>query len=78
MKTISMLELRRDAARIVRQLSRGQRMVLTYRGKQVARLEPLQDDTPGKDDRFYKLADLAVEQGTGVTSEEIDKIVYGI
>ena len=34
-------------------------MVLTYRGKPVARLEPLQESTPGTDDPFYKLADLA-------------------
>ena len=78
MKTISMLELRQDAKRIIRQLSRGQRMVLTYRGKPVARPEPLHETTPAVHAPFHQLADLAVDEGSGLTNKEIDKIVYGL
>ena len=40
MKTVSMLEFRKNAMEIVKGVQRGQRVVLTYRGEPVARLEP--------------------------------------
>ncbi len=73
-----MQQFRCKAKQIVRQVVRGQRMVLTYRGKPVVRLEPFRNIVPAKDDPFYKLADLAVDEGTDVTNEEIDRVVYDI
>jgi prevent-host-death family protein len=75
MKTITMLELRLDAEAIIAQVQKGQRMILTRRGKPVARLEPV-DEGPDADDSFYSITDLAVPGGS-LTNEEIDKILYG-
>lgn len=40
MRTISMVDLRTDSERIVRELKRGERMLLSYRGKPLAELVP--------------------------------------
>lgn len=40
MKTISMVELRTHSERIVRELKRGERMMLSYRGEPLAELVP--------------------------------------
>jgi len=40
MKTVSMVDLRTDSERIVRDLKRGERMILSYRGKPLAELVP--------------------------------------
>jgi len=40
MKTISMVDLRTQSERIVRELQRGERMILSYRGKPLAELVP--------------------------------------
>ena len=58
-------------------MGRGERLVLTYRGKPAARLEPFtESDTPA-DDPIYRLAELSVDQGGSLTNEETDAIVYG-
>lgn len=71
-----MLEFRRDAEAIIRKVRQGKRLIMTYRGKPVMRLEPIEATTPGPDDPFYKLAQLAVAGGQALTNEEIDQIVY--
>ena len=76
-KHITMLDLRRRAEAIVRAVQRGQRMVLTYRGRPVLRLEPVEPEPTSEDDAFYSLADLADRRGNALTNEQIDKILYG-
>ena len=76
MKKISMLDFRLDAERIIAQVQKGQRMILTRRGKPVARLEPIADEARGSEDSFYSLCDLA-EAGDSLDNGEIDGIVYG-
>jgi len=76
MKQISMVEFRRDAERILAQVQKGQRVILTRRGKPVARLEPLDKGEIGADDPFYALADLA-EAGYTLSNAQIDEAVYG-
>ncbi len=76
MTRISMLEFRRDAEGIISRVQRGQRMILTRRGKAVARLEPIVDEKPGADDPFYKLIELA-ESGDSLGNAEIDELLYG-
>jgi antitoxin (DNA-binding transcriptional repressor) of toxin-antitoxin stability system len=78
MKTISLLEFRRNAQQVIRWARRGQRMIMTYRGKPVCRIEPLDDEQPQGDDPFYGLCDLAGDDGEDLTNEEIDRTVYGI
>lgn len=72
-----MLELRRDAERIVRRIQAGERLVLTYRGKPVARIEPVSDATADADDPFYTLDCLADTQGSTLSNREMDEILYG-
>jgi prevent-host-death family protein len=78
MKTVSMLEFRRQANRIIAQVRKGQRILLTYRGKPVARLEPIRNDTVAADDPIYSLCDLAVAEGESLSNADIDRIVYGL
>ncbi len=76
MESVSVLEFRRDAEKIIRQVQKGKRLILTYRGKPVLRLEPILDQAIGRDDPFYSLTKLAVPDGQPLTNEEIDQIVY--
>jgi len=73
---VSMLEFRRDPEAVIRKVRRGKRLIMTYRGKPVMRLEPIQANSPSPDDPFYKLAQLATAKGQALTNEEIDRIVY--
>jgi prevent-host-death family protein len=77
MNTVTMLELRKNAESVIRRVQKGQRIILTYRGKPVARLEPVTTDKPDAADPFYRLADLAQERGSNLTNADIDRIVYG-
>jgi antitoxin (DNA-binding transcriptional repressor) of toxin-antitoxin stability system len=76
MREISMLEFRKNAEAIIAQIRRGERMVLTYRGRPVVRLEPVEGDV-SPDDPFYSLNELAVSKGRSLSNEQIDRIVYG-
>ena len=80
MTTVSMVEFRRDAEAVIRKAMQGQRMILTYRGKPVLRLEPIENGEPREDDPIYHLDKLVPEDAKGghLTNEEIDRIVYGI
>lgn len=79
MKTITMLEFRRDAERIVRAVERGQRFLMTYRGRPVVHLEPVKPSAEiREDDPIYHLASLADSKpGASLTNEEIDQVLYG-
>ena len=76
-KTISMLEFRQRAEHVIRELRAGERMVLTYRGKPVARLEPITEARIDAEDPFYSLAELAAQDGQSLTNREIDLTIYG-
>ena len=76
MRQISLPEFRRDVEAVIRQAQQGQRLVLTYRGKPVLRLEPIRDQVVSADDPFYALGRLASHETTPLTNEEIDQIVY--
>lgn len=76
MEKVSMLEFRRDAEAIIRKARQGKRMILTYRGKPVMRLEPIGDDGIDADDPFYQIDKLATQDGKPLTNEQIDKIIY--
>jgi prevent-host-death family protein len=80
MKTITMLDLRRDARRWIEAVRRGERLVLTYRGKPVARLEPVPPEGGEihEDDPLLRIDDFAVDgPADRLTNEEIDRLVYG-
>jgi antitoxin (DNA-binding transcriptional repressor) of toxin-antitoxin stability system len=77
MKTISMLEFRRDSDRVIRSARAGERMLLTYRGKPLFRLEPCLPEKPAGEDPFYRLADHADPVAKPLSNREIDEVVYG-
>ncbi len=77
MDTVSMAEFRRNAEAIIRKARQGKRMILTYRGKAVMRLEPISDELPDSDDPFYALPELADSRGKTLTNEQMDRIIYG-
>jgi prevent-host-death family protein len=75
--TITMLDLRERAEEVVNAVQKGRRMILTYRGRPVMRLEPILDAAADPDDAFYRLSELAAPGGRSLRSEEIDAVVYG-
>lgn len=84
MSTITMLELRKGAAGIIRRLQKGESFELSYRGRAVGRLEPIDSestDSPVPDDdpifHLDRLAEAGPAGEAPLTNEEIDRIVYG-
>lgn len=75
-----MLEFRRNTRSVVTALRRGERLLLTYRGEPVARLEPIVPEVSRvpEDDPLLRVDDFAVDgPGRALTNEEIDRLVYG-
>ncbi len=77
MKTVSLLEFRKKARTVLNCVKRGQSVVLTYRGKPVARLEPMTSRSAPEPDPFYSLDRLAAVGGESLSNDEIDRAVYG-
>jgi len=77
MKSVSMVEFRHHAQDVVARVRRGQRVVLTYRGKAMVRIEPVEAQTTAGDP-FYALARLADAQGCSLSNREMDEAVYGL
>jgi|WetSurMetagenome_2_1015567.scaffolds.fasta_scaffold1538957_2 prevent-host-death family protein len=79
MKTVSLLAFRRNAKQVLKWVQQGQQMVMTYRGKPVARLDPIGSHRRPSVDPFLGLVGLSKRsRGKSVSNAEIDKIVYGI
>jgi prevent-host-death family protein len=71
-----MVDLRTRAEEIVRSVRRGERLILTYRGKPAVRLEPFDAPEAAANDPFYRLAEKAERRGRSLNNNEIDAIVY--
>ena len=78
MKTVTMLEFRTHSDRIIRSARAGERMLLTYRGQALFRLEPCLREEATGDDPFYRLADYAGRSAKPISNRAIDEVVYGI
>lgn len=80
MKAITVLELRRNMGRVLDELKRGERLVLTYRGVPVARLEPVAAATMEvpEDDPLLHVDEYAVDgPGGTLSNDEADRLIYG-
>jgi len=77
MKTVSMLEFRTAADQIIDQVRKGQRLILTYRGKPVARIEPVQPEDVDEGDPFYSLTALPDSKAKSMTNRQMDDTIYG-
>lgn len=80
MNSVTMLEFRKDAGAVLRRVAKGERLVLTHRGKPAARLEPL-TGPPAADpagDPFLNIGRRAQPSPGGKTRHaDIDRILYG-
>jgi antitoxin (DNA-binding transcriptional repressor) of toxin-antitoxin stability system len=79
MKTITMLEFRKNAGKIIRWSQQGQRMTITYRGKPVMKIEPILPEKASGNDPFYNLGRLAKKNpgvSESLSNEEMDKLIY--
>ena len=80
MKTVTMLEFRKDAEGILRRVGRGERFVLSLRGRPAARLEPVTPSVPvdPEADEFLNVARRATRSPKGRTRhQDIDRVLYG-
>lgn len=78
MDTVTMLEFRRNAEAILRRVARGERLVISHRGKPAARLEPLEEPVQSASDPFLTVSERAKPSPKGPTSHsDLDRILYG-
>jgi hypothetical protein len=71
-----MLDFRHHAKDILDRSKNGERMLLMYRGRPAMVLEPYQEVQTPDQDGLYSLADFA-EEGTMLTNDQIDEVIYG-
>jgi prevent-host-death family protein len=80
MKTVTMLDFRQNAQSVLRRVAKGERLLLSHRGKPAARLEPL-TTAPNNvlsNDPFLTIGSRASASPKGKTRHaDIDRIVYG-
>jgi len=79
-KTVTMLEFRRDAAGVLRRIANGERLVLSHRGKPAARLEPLNGPSVADPatDPFLSINRRATRSPKGKTRHrDIDRVLHG-
>ena len=80
MKTVTMLEFRKNAEGILRRVGRGERFVLSHRGHAAARLEPISTARAADpaSDPFLTIVQRATPSPKGKTRHaDIDRILYG-
>jgi prevent-host-death family protein len=75
MTAVSLVEFRKNAGSILGRVRRGQSLVLTVRGKPVARIEPVRQDIPAGDP-LYRLAERAVDDAPALSNADMDRLVY--
>ncbi len=77
MKTVTLVEFRKNAARVLGRVRRGERLVLTSRGRPAARLEPITEKDVAPEDPIYRLAESAGEGGKSLSNRDMDRLIYG-
>ena len=75
-ENLTLLEFRKNAQAALDKVASGQAIVLTRRGRAVARLEPIGEERIEANDPIYALGDVAVD-GTPLTNEQMDREIYG-
>jgi antitoxin (DNA-binding transcriptional repressor) of toxin-antitoxin stability system len=75
-----MLEFRHNAQSVLRRIAKGERLVLSHRGKPAVRLEPLTTapNNALSNDPFLTIGSRATASRKGKTKHaDIDRILYG-
>jgi antitoxin (DNA-binding transcriptional repressor) of toxin-antitoxin stability system len=78
-KTVTMLQFRRGAEGILRRIAKGERFVLSHRGRPAARLEPIAGPKSANSvDPFLTISNRATRSPKGKTRhKDLDRILYG-
>ena len=76
MRTITMLEFRKNAGKIIRWSQQGQRMTVTYRGKPVMKIEPIMAGKASINAPFYDLGLVSDNAAGSLSNEDMDKLIY--
>jgi antitoxin (DNA-binding transcriptional repressor) of toxin-antitoxin stability system len=78
MKTVTMLQFRQNAQSVLRRIAKGERLLLSHRGKPAARLEPVNASRGDASDPFLTIGSRATSSPKGKTRHsDIDRILYG-
>jgi antitoxin (DNA-binding transcriptional repressor) of toxin-antitoxin stability system len=78
MKTVTVLEFRKNAQRVIRWSRQGKRMIMTYRGRAVMRLDPMRHcEAVSEDDPFLKLDGIIRGKKSRLRNRKMDEIIYG-
>ena len=80
MKSVTISEFRKNAEGILRRVDRGERFILSYRGRAAARLEPiaLARTFDPATDPFVTIGQRAIPSPKGETRhDDINQILYG-
>jgi len=78
---LSMLELRQNAADIMKGLDQGMKYTLTYRGRTVGKLipPPQAAQSVPNDDAIYHLEHFISDGPEGsLSNDDIDRVIYGL
>lgn len=78
MRIVSLLEFRKNSKKVLEFARRGERMIMTFRGKPVCRIEPIKDRVPHEDDPFYQISHLAQDKAGTLDNKQMDKIIYNL
>jgi antitoxin (DNA-binding transcriptional repressor) of toxin-antitoxin stability system len=79
MKSVTMVELRSRGRDVIKRLERGETLALTYRGKKVATLVPVEAEAgrPIPPDDPIRTFHRFAEPMGAMKNEEIDQLLYG-
>jgi len=75
LNAVSLVEFRKNAGGLLKRVKRGQSLLLTVRGKAVARLAPVEVPI-SEEDPLYRLAELATDDGKTLSNRDMDRLVY--
>ena len=83
MTTMTMLDLRKNSDIILEKLKKKEKISLSYRGKPVATIEPIQERVDWREDTFAQFIEEMKSSPrekikSKITNKEIDSLVYGI
>jgi antitoxin (DNA-binding transcriptional repressor) of toxin-antitoxin stability system len=81
MESITMLDLRKNSAVLLKKLKRKEKILLSFRGKPVATIHPILQDIDWESDSFLHFLNTIPKTSSKkkhLSNEEIDSLVYGI
>jgi antitoxin (DNA-binding transcriptional repressor) of toxin-antitoxin stability system len=81
MTSITMLDLRKNSNILLEKLKRKEKILLSFRGKPVATIHPIAQESDWESDSFLQFIN-SIPKSNGkkpkLSNEEIDSLVYGI